>query len=114
MIDTRTQRHVLPMAAPAAILRGVGGTDLDELSASFFRFAGQLREKGRPRCIMNAFCQTMVMGHTVDMQVFHRYQAKAVNNLTTFLMSEIVTPELNSFMHTGYHFTMLLPLSASE
>jgi hypothetical protein len=34
----------------------------DELSTSFFRFARQLREKGRPRCITDALCQTINIG----------------------------------------------------
>ncbi len=64
MIGTLTQGHELPVVAPAAILRGVGRIDFDELSASFFRFAGQLRKEGRPRGICNAFGQTMIMQHS--------------------------------------------------
>jgi len=70
MIRTLRQRHDLPMVTPTAILRRVGGVHSNVPSASFFRFAGQFTEELRPRSIMNAFCQTMVMRHTIDMQVF--------------------------------------------
>jgi hypothetical protein len=109
MIDTLTQRHLLPMVAPAAILRCVGGVDLDKLPASFFRFARQLREKGRPCRITDAFCQTMIMNHAVHMQVFHCNQTKPINNLTAFLMREIVTSKGDTLMHTRNDLAMLAP-----
>jgi hypothetical protein len=69
MIDSLTQRHLLPMVTPAALLRRIGQVDFHQLSASFFRFARQLREKGRPSGICNAFGKTMVVNHAVDVQV---------------------------------------------
>src|SRR5438270_11473606 len=110
MIDTLTQRHLLPMVTRAALLRCIGWVDLDELSASFFRFARQLREKGRPRCIMNAFCQAMVMGHTVHMQVFHADDTETVNDLSTFLMGKALTPESDTLVNSCDHLAMLPPL----
>ncbi len=58
MIGPFTQGHLLPMVTPAAILRCIGRINFDELSASFFRFAGQFTEKFRPGGICNALCQT--------------------------------------------------------
>ena len=110
MIDTLTQRHLLPIVTRAALLRRIGRVDLDELSASFFRFARQLREKGRPRCIMNAFCQAMVMGHTLHLQVFHADDTETVNDLSTFLMGKVLTPESDTLVNSCDHFAMLAPL----
>ncbi len=113
MIGSFRQRHILPMMAPAAILRRVCWVNLDKLPTSFFRFARQLREKGRPRRIVNALSQTMIMGHAVDMQVLYRNDSELINNLTTPLMGEVVTPELNPFVNTCYNLTMLTPLRRS-
>jgi len=45
MIDTLRQRHLLPVMAPVAILRGVGRIDFDKLASSFFRFDAQLSKE---------------------------------------------------------------------
>jgi hypothetical protein len=77
--------HVVPVFASAAILRGIGRVDSHIGPTSFFRFAGELTEKGRPGCIMNAFCQTVIVGHPIDMEVFHTDDPEAVNKLTAVL-----------------------------
>ncbi len=59
---------------------------------------------------MNAFGETMIMGHTVDMQVFYTDDPKAINDLAAFLMGEISTSERNPLMDTGNDLAMLLPL----
>ncbi len=110
MIDAFTEGHILPMMTPAAIGRRVCWVDLDELPTSFFRFAGQLREKSRPRRIMNALGKTMVMSHAVDMQVFNSNDPELIDNLTTPLVSEIVTTELNPLVYASYNFAVLAPL----
>jgi hypothetical protein len=106
MIHTLTQGHFLPMVAPAAILRCVGRVDFDKRSASFFRFARQSVKKSCPRGIMNAFRETMVMRHTVDMQVFHADDAEAINNLPGLLMREVIPSERYPFMHAGNSLAM--------
>ena len=113
MIGTLTQGHELPVVAPAAILRGVGRIDFDKLSASFFRFAGQLRKEGRPRGICNAFGQTMIMQHSLDLQIFHADHPKTVNNLPTLLMGEIVPFEGNPLMDSRNHLPMLAAFSCA-
>jgi hypothetical protein len=71
MIHTLTQRHLLPVSTPATGLRRIGRIDFDELPASFFRFARQSLKKSCPRCIVNAFCETMIMNQTVDGQILY-------------------------------------------
>src|SRR6266496_3868369 len=104
------QRYLLAMSTSAAGLTRVGRIDFDERSASFFRFARELGKEGRPRGICNTFRKTMVMGHAVDMQVFHADDPMYVDDLTTMLMGEVFSTESNSFMHTGYHFAVLTSL----
>ncbi len=113
MIRTFTQGHLLPMMAPAAILRRVSGVNLNELSTSFFRFVGQLGEKDRPRCIVNALRQTMIVNHPVHVKVFYRDDAKSINDLSTFLMSEVISPELDTLMYPGYCLAVLASLRST-
>src|SRR5712691_10356164 len=110
MIQTFTERHLLPVMTPAAILRRIGGDDFDKLSASFFRFAREFVEELCPRCVTDAFGQAMVMGHAVHMKVFHTDHAVSVDNLPTLLMSKIVTSELDTLMHTSDCLTVLASL----
>lgn len=91
MIDTLSERHLLPMSTLTACLRCVCRVGFDGCSSSFFRFGKQLREKGRPRGIENAFRKAMGMYHPIDRQVFDTDDSKAVNDGTGLLMGEIVT-----------------------
>jgi hypothetical protein len=108
--DPNIQGHLLPMVAAMAVLRGVGRVDLDELSPSFFRFARQLTEKGRPGCITNALCQTMIVRHPVHMEVFNTDNVETVNDVTAILVSKIGASERNPFMYTRNRFTVFLSL----
>ncbi len=110
LVDPFTQGHLLPMVAPAAILTGVGRVDLDERSASFFRFAREVVKELRPRRVTDAFCQTMVVNHPVDLEVFDADRPEAVNDLPTLLMGEVLAPECNTLMHPRNGLAMLAPL----
>lgn len=45
------------------------------------------------------------MEHTVDLQIFNRYQPKAVDYPTGMLMGEIIPAPLGTLMHAGYNLT---------
>jgi hypothetical protein len=107
---TLRERHDLSMSTPAACLTRIGRVDFDELSASLFRFARQLSKECRPRGICNAFSETMVMDHTVDREVFHTDGPEAINDLSTFLMGEIIAPEPYTFMDPCHGFSVLTTL----
>ena len=98
------------MSTRATILRRIRRVNLAELPTSFFRFAGQLGEKGRPCRITDTFRKAMVVQHPIDVQVFHADDPKAVYNLSGRLMREIVPFELHPFVNTGYHLTMFATL----
>src|SRR5260221_58943 len=108
MIHTLTKRHLLPMMTTAAILARISWIHFDSYSSSFFRFGEQLVKKFRPRSVCNALGKTMVMHHPIDGQVFYTDDTKCINDLTAFLMGEVVTSKGDALMHTRNDFTMLL------
>jgi hypothetical protein len=55
----------------------------------------------------------MIMDHTLDMQVFHTDDPKAVYNPTGLLMGEVSTLELRTFMHTRNDLTMRAALGCA-
>src|SRR6476660_4888646 len=101
MIEAFIQRHLLSMSTPATGLRCIGWIDLDELPTSFFRFARQLREKGRPSRICYRLCQAMIMHHAIDREIFNTDHAETIHDLTTVLMGEVFPFPLCALMHTG-------------
>jgi hypothetical protein len=101
------QGHLLSMSTGAARLARIGRIDSNVLSPSFFRFGVQLTEEGRPRGICNAFGKTMVVSHTVNVQILNGNDAERVHDLTAFLVRKILPPEGDALMHTGYSLAML-------
>jgi hypothetical protein len=89
------------MMTPATILCRVGRVDFEERSASFFRFARKLLKELRPCRVGNTFCQTMIMNHPIDMQIFHTDGSKGVDDASTVLMGEVVASPFGSFMNTS-------------
>ena len=110
MIRSLTQRHLLPVVTPAAILTGVGRIHLHQLPTSFFRFVGQFAEEFRPRGICNTFGKAMVMGHALHVQVFNADYPETVDNTPGLLVSEIVAPKRDTLMHPRNDFAMFPPL----
>ena len=106
MIHPFTQGHLLSMVAPATILTGIGWVDFDSRSSSFFRFGEQLVKKSRPCRVLNAFGKTMVMGHSIHLQVFDADDPVGIDNFAAFLVREVLPPEANAFMDTGDGFTV--------
>jgi hypothetical protein len=49
----------------------------------------------------------MVMGHPVNREVFYRNDSKVINNLSAFLMGEVLPSESDTFMHTSHYLAML-------
>ncbi len=106
MIGSFTQGHWLPMMTPATILGGVGWVHLDDVSASFFRFAREVLKELRPRRIRNAFCQAMIVEHPIDMQILNTDGPERVDDFTTVLVREIVAFPFGSFVDTSDHLAM--------
>src|SRR5712692_6154699 len=56
----------------------------------------------------------MVMAHAVHLKVFDTDDPEMINDLSAFLVSEIVAPEGNPFMDTCNHVPMPLPFRAPK
>src|SRR2546421_1447939 len=104
---TDIQGHLLSMSTGATCLTRIGWIDFDQLPASFFRFAGQFAEELRPRGICNALRKTMVMGHSVNMEVFNRNHTETVYDLPTFLVREVIPSKLDTLVNPCYYLTVL-------
>jgi hypothetical protein len=77
------------------------------------RFGAQLVEKATPRRVHKGLSQTVVFVQVVDTQIFYRYQAVAIYNLTAFLMGEVLAFELGTLMGVRHHLTGAYTLWAS-
>src|SRR6266516_4988431 len=104
------QGHLLSMSTHAACLTRIGWIDFDKRSASFFRFARELSKECRPRGICNAFGQTVIMNHSVDLQVFHTDDPETIYDLAAFLVGEVVSSEGDPLMHSCSDLAVLLSL----
>ncbi len=107
------QGHSLSMPTPAACLAGIGRVNFDERPASFFRFAGQLSKECRPRCVMNALCQTMVMHHPIYREVLYADDPMGIDDLTAFLVGEVTPSPRNPLVDTRYSFTVFATLRST-
>ncbi len=107
------QGHDLSMSTGATCLTRIGRVDLHTLSASFFRFARQCAKELRPRGICNALRKTMVMNHPVHMQVFYANHTETVDDLSTFLVGEVIPSEGDTLMHTCHNLTVLASLGCA-
>lgn len=107
MIGSLRQRHDLLMMTLAAFLTGIGGVDSHILPASFCRFAGEFAEKCRPRSILNAFGETMVVGHAIDVQVLDADDPIHIDDLSAVLVCEILSVPGDPLMHASYRITRL-------
>ena len=105
-----TERHLLAMSAPAASLARIGWIHSNVQSPSFFRFGVQLTEECRPRGITNTLGKTMIVYHAVDSEVFHADDPVDIDDLTAFLMGEVVSSEFDTLMHASNCLTMLATL----
>src|SRR5262245_31541178 len=104
------ERHLLPVSTLTAGLTGVGRVDFHQSSASFFRFARQLREKRRPGGVCNTFGKTMMMHHAVYVEVFNTDHTKLVDDFSTVLMGEVLSTPHNTLMDPRHHLAMFPPL----
>lgn len=100
-VDSVGQRHLLPMSTPTTVLTCVGRTHSYQSPASICRFVGDELSKLRPSCIGNRLCETVVMNHPVDFEVFDADHPKPVDDLSTFLVGKVAPPVPDPFVDTG-------------
>lgn len=98
-VDTLFQGHLLPVSALVAVLAGVRRVDLHELATGAFSLVRKEREELRPRRIHNAFRQTMIVNHSVRVNIFDIDHAEPIYDFTAFLMSKVTAPICNAPVH---------------
>src|SRR4029453_7066825 len=79
-------------SAPTTALRCFAWINLDIRPTSIFRFVARIGRQLSPRCICNAFRQAVVLDHPCDAQVLEHDNAKAIDQLSAFLMSKVLAP----------------------
>ncbi len=97
--------NVQPVTTPAARLRRISWVDFHHYSTSFRRFVGKILKEHTPGHIANTTGQTMLMQHTVDLYIFHRYLPVTIDNLSTMLVTKVVSPPADTFVDTGHYLT---------
>jgi len=89
---TFTERHGLPVTAPAAILCGIGGVHSDKLSTSAFSLVREIGGELTPGSIGDTLSEAVIMEHAVNRQVLDGDDAEAGNNLPGLLMRKVTSP----------------------
>ncbi len=96
------ERHLLAVSTSTACLTRIGRIHSNVASPSLFRFGVHLTEECRPRDVMNALGQTVIMGQAVHQQVFDTDDPIRVDNLTALLVSEVLPSPTGPFMNSRY------------
>lgn len=107
LIHATVKGHLLAMPALAAILTCESWIDRRVLSASIFCFAQKLLGESRPRRVRNAFSETVVVHHPVDVQIFHADDAELIDYFTRLLMREVVPLKPNALMDARHNLAPL-------
>lgn len=95
------QRKLLSVSATVAVLRGIGRIHPYQPPTSICSFVGQILSELRPRRVVNAFTEAVVMHHPVDRQVFDADGATTIDYLARFLMGEVLAPIGDTFVNVG-------------
>src|SRR3712207_5832350 len=99
-MHTDAQRLLDYRSAPATALTCAAWVNLDIRPTSFFRFVARIARELPPRCIRNAFRQTVVLDHPSDAQVLKDYHAETVHQFSAFLMGKVLTPVCDPLVDT--------------
>lgn len=94
----------LSMPAPGAILRSVAGIHRNILTTSTYSLVRKIVCELSPSRIHDRLCQTVIMNHLVDTQVFNADDTKTVYNPPGLLMSKVVTSISDTLMNMRDHF----------
>jgi len=78
-VNAKRQRHLLPVAAIAASLTRVSGVPSFKRPASVFSFAFRYLEKLAPGNVKNGLCETGILHHPANVQIFDGDPVEAFN-----------------------------------
>lgn len=112
-IDTVGKSQFLPVSASVAVLGCIGRVNFHQIPTGAFSLVGEHGEEPGPGRVRNAFGQTMIMDHTVDVQIFNADGPVFIDDLTRFLMNEVIPPKTDAFMCPANDLTPFSSLGGS-
>lgn len=109
-MNTNTEVFRNNRMATGTSLRSTVRVDCNELSASFFRFAREHAEELPPTGIGNRLGKAMIADHPLDIQLFNGDDAEMINELSGFLVDEVMSAVGNALVNTAYYLSGLSSL----
>lgn len=100
-----TQRFLLPVAAPRAILTRIRWINQNDSSTSFFRFVDKNGFELSPSRVSDALGKAMVPDHIAGCNVLHRNNAVLVDQPMANLMDKVKSSILDPFVNPSNSFT---------
>src|SRR5262245_39301544 len=88
-VNTKGERHLLPVAAIAANLTRVSGIHSFKPPASVFSFAFRHCEKASPGHVADCLREMVILDHPANVQIFDRDRVKATDQIERYLVMEI-------------------------
>src|SRR4030042_6478153 len=101
IMHTSGQRFLNQRSTARTYLGCVAWINQYNHTASILSFVRDVVYKLVPSRIRDAFCQTMVLKHVPDVQIFKSQQTKTVHQLTTSLMSKVPAAVGDTLMDMG-------------
>ena len=87
------------LATTGAYLRCVSWLNQYDRTTSILSFVHGVLYQLSPSCIRNALCQTMILKHVLDTQIFKNHKSKCTHQFMAFLMSKIPTSVCDALMN---------------
>src|SRR5215470_6217338 len=100
-VDTNRERHLLPVAAPAANLARVFWVYSFKRPASVLSFAFRYREKASPGHVADRLCEMVVFHHPANVQILDRDRIKSSDKISRNLVVKILPAARHFQMRPG-------------
>ena len=109
-MNTSRQALFDSSTASRANLRSAVGIYLNKLSTSVLCFVRKDAHELSPTNIANTTSKVVITNHIFDTEVFNRYSSVILNQIVSYLMSEVCTLSLNLEMFLCQEFDSLAPI----
>src|SRR5712691_8327186 len=109
-VHTLCQRLFLTMATARTILARVRWVDRYKRSTGTCCLVGYERSELRPRRILNAFGEAVIVHHLIDGEVFYGNDIEAIDHTAALLMGKVGTSVTDPLMHSADDRAAFLPL----
>ena len=106
-VDALGQRLLLAMSTARTILAGVRRIDGDKRATGPCCLVREKRRELRPRRILNAFGEAMIVDHPMHRQIFHGKEITPIDQTAALLVRKVGASVSNPFIHTRHHLPAL-------